>query len=97
MRLSVRLVQERFRAQDAIIGEARTAQQHTVAADKTIIAHADRTRDLARRAAQLLGAAGVRAIQRGDAVASSRLLERCQTMWRQPTQANPLESLPGDA
>jgi len=47
MRLSVRLVQERFRAQHAIIGEARTAQQHTVAADKTIIAHADRTRDLA--------------------------------------------------
>jgi predicted ATPase len=57
----------------------------------------DRTRDLARRAAQLLGAAGVRAIQRGDALASSRLLERCQAMWRQPTQANPLESLPGDA
>ena len=54
----------------------------------------DRTRDLARRAAQLLGAAGVRAIQRGDALASSRLLERCQAMWRQPT---PLESLPGDA
>jgi predicted ATPase len=57
----------------------------------------DRTRDLARRAAQLLGAAGVRAIQRGDALASSRLLERCQAMWRQPTQADPLESLPGDA
>ena len=57
----------------------------------------DRTRDLARRAAQLLGAAGVRAIQRGDALASSRLLERCQAMWRQPTHANPLESLPGDA
>jgi class 3 adenylate cyclase len=57
----------------------------------------DRTRDLARRAAQLLGAAGVRAIQRGDALASSRLLERCQAMWRQPTQANPLESFPGDA
>jgi predicted ATPase len=57
----------------------------------------DRTRDVARRAAQLLGAAGVRAIQRGDALASSRLLERCQAMWRQPTQADPLESLPGDA
>jgi class 3 adenylate cyclase len=49
----------------------------------------DRTRDLARRAAQLLGAAGVRAIQRGDALASSRLLERCQAMWRLPTQADP--------
>ena len=47
----------------------------------------ERTRDLARRAAQLLGAAGVRAIQRGDALASSRLLERCQAMWRQPIHA----------
>ena len=47
MRLSVRLVQERFRAQHAMIGEARTAQQHAVGADKTIIAHANRTRDLA--------------------------------------------------
>jgi hypothetical protein len=44
-----------------------------------------------------LGAAGVRAIQRGDALASSRLLERCQAMWRQPAQANPPEPLPGDA
>jgi len=34
-----------------------------------------------------LGAAGVRAIQRGDALASSRLLERCQAMWRQPIHA----------
>jgi DNA-binding SARP family transcriptional activator len=56
----------------------------------------DRTRDLARRAAQLLGAAGVRAIQRGDALASSRLLERCQAMWRQPAQTSPVEPLPGD-
>jgi predicted ATPase len=32
----------------------------------------ERTRDLARRAAQLLGAAGVRPIQRGDALASNR-------------------------
>jgi DNA-binding SARP family transcriptional activator/class 3 adenylate cyclase len=56
-----------------------------------------RTRDLARRAAQLLGAAGVRAIQRGDALASRRLLERCQAMWRLPTQPNPLESIPVDA
>lgn len=47
MRLSVRLVQERFRTQQTIIGEARTAQQHAVAADKTIIARANRTRDLA--------------------------------------------------
>jgi len=52
----------------------------------------ERTRDLARRAAQLLGAAGIRAIQRGDPLASSRLLERCQAMWRQPIHANPLES-----
>jgi DNA-binding SARP family transcriptional activator len=52
----------------------------------------ERTRNLARRAAQLLGAAGVRAIQRGDALASSRLLERCQAMWRQPTHANPFET-----
>jgi len=56
----------------------------------------DRTRGLARRAAQLLGAAGIRAIQRGDALASRRLLERCQAMWRQPTQATPAESLAGD-
>jgi DNA-binding SARP family transcriptional activator len=56
-----------------------------------------RTRDLARRAAQLLGAAGIHAIQRGDGFASSRLLERCRAMWRQPTQAGPMESLPGDA
>lgn len=42
----------------------------------------ERTRQLARRAAQLLGAAGVRALQRGDAVASSRLLERCRAVWR---------------
>jgi class 3 adenylate cyclase len=57
----------------------------------------ERTRALARRAAQLLGAAGVRAIQRGDPLASSRLLERCRAMWRQPIQANTLESLTGDA
>jgi predicted ATPase len=54
----------------------------------------DRTRDLARRAAQMLGAAGVRAIQRGDALASSRLLERCQALWRQPTQSEPLGPTP---
>jgi DNA-binding SARP family transcriptional activator len=57
----------------------------------------ERTRDLARRAAQLLGAAGIRAIQRGDGLASNRLLERCRAMWRQPAQARPLEALPGDA
>ena len=56
----------------------------------------ERTRDLARRAAQLLGAAGIHAIQRGDALASNRLLERCRAMWRQPTQAAPLEPLIGD-
>lgn len=57
----------------------------------------ERTRDLARRAARFLGAAGVRAIQRGDALASSRLLERCQAMWRQPIHAIPPESVPGDS
>jgi class 3 adenylate cyclase len=56
----------------------------------------ERTRDLARRAAQLLGAAGIHAIQRGDAVASSRLLERCRAMWRQPARASTLEPLRGD-
>ncbi len=56
----------------------------------------ERTRDLARRAAQLLGAAGIHAIQRGDALASNRLLERCRAMWRQPTQATPLEPLLGE-
>ncbi len=57
----------------------------------------ERTRDLARRAAQLLGAAGIRAIQRGDGLASNRLLERCRAMWRQPAHARPVEALPGDA
>jgi len=47
MRLGVRLLQERFGAEHGIIGQARTAQQHAVAADKTIIAHANRMRDLA--------------------------------------------------
>jgi class 3 adenylate cyclase len=56
----------------------------------------ERTRDLARRAAQLLGAAGIRAIQRGDGLASNRLLERCRAMWQQPAHARPLEVLPGD-
>jgi DNA-binding SARP family transcriptional activator len=56
----------------------------------------ERTRDLARRAAQLLGAAGIRAIQRGDGLASNRLLERCRAMWRQPAHARPLEALPDD-
>ena len=55
----------------------------------------ERTRDLARRAAQLLGAAGVRAIQRGDPLASNRLLERCRAMWR-PAHATPREPLLGD-
>jgi hypothetical protein len=43
-----------------------------------------------------LGAAGIHAIQRGDAVASSRLLERCRAMWRQPAHASPREPLRGD-
>jgi DNA-binding SARP family transcriptional activator/class 3 adenylate cyclase len=55
----------------------------------------ERTRDLARRAAQLLGAAGIRAIQRGDPLGSNRLLERCRAMW-QPAQATPREPLLGD-
>lgn len=58
--------------------------------------HDERTRDLARRAAQLLGAAGIRAIQRGDPLASNRLLERCRAMWRPPTQATRPEPLLGD-
>ena len=56
----------------------------------------ERTRELAKRAAQLLGAAGIHAIQRGDALASSRLLERCRAMWRQPVLARPQEALRGD-
>ncbi|TMD29042.1 MAG: hypothetical protein E6I94_07410 [Chloroflexi bacterium] len=56
----------------------------------------ERTRELATRAAQLLGAAGIHAIQRGDALASSRLLERCRAMWRQPVLARPQEALRGD-
>jgi class 3 adenylate cyclase len=56
----------------------------------------ERTRDLARRAAQLLGAAGIHAIQRGDAFASSRLLERCRAIWRQPAHTSPLEPLRRD-
>src|SRR5437763_15576044 len=47
MRLRVGLVQKRFRAQHAIIGKARPPQQYAVAADKTIIAHGNRARDLA--------------------------------------------------
>ena len=47
MRLGVRLVQERFGAEHAIIGQGRISQEHAVAADKTIIAHANRMRDLA--------------------------------------------------
>src|SRR5438874_7658543 len=47
MRLGIRLVQERFGAEHAIIGQGRIPQEHTVAADKTIIAHANRMRDLA--------------------------------------------------
>src|SRR5438552_18542301 len=47
MRLGVRLVQERFGAEHAIIGQGRISQEQAVAADKTIIAHANRMRDLA--------------------------------------------------
>jgi len=47
MRLSVRFVQERFSAEHAIIWQGRIPQQHAVAADKTIIAHANWVRDLA--------------------------------------------------
>src|SRR5207237_8298736 len=47
MPLGVRLVQERFGAEHAIIGQGRISQEHAVAANKTIIAHANRMRDLA--------------------------------------------------
>lgn len=56
----------------------------------------ERTRELARRAAQLLGAAGVRAIQRGDALASSRLLERCRTLWQRSKRTGVPGSRQGD-
>jgi len=56
----------------------------------------ERTRELARRAAQLLGAAGVRALQRGDALASSRLLERCRVMWKHSKRGGLLRSRQGD-
>jgi class 3 adenylate cyclase len=45
----------------------------------------ERTRALAGRAAQMLGAAGIRAIRRGDALTSRRLLERCQAVYRRPS------------
>ena len=45
----------------------------------------ERTRALAGRAAQMLGAAGIRALQRGDALTSNRLLERCSAVYRRPT------------
>jgi class 3 adenylate cyclase len=44
----------------------------------------ERTRALAGRAAQMLGAAGIRALQRGDALTSNRLLERCRAVYRRP-------------
>ncbi len=44
----------------------------------------ERTRTLAGRAAQMLGAAGIRALQRGDALTSNRLLERCRAVYRRP-------------
>src|SRR5437660_7824279 len=47
MRLRLHFVQERFGAQHAITRQRRTAQEHAVAANKTIIAHANRMRDLA--------------------------------------------------
>lgn len=52
----------------------------------------ERTRGLAGRAAQMLGAAGIRAIRRGDAVTSNRLLERCRAVYRHPT----LDAFPAD-
>lgn len=45
----------------------------------------ERTRALAGRAAQMLGAAGIRAIRRGDGLTSSRLLERCRAVYRRPS------------
>jgi hypothetical protein len=32
----------------------------------------------------MLGAAGIRALQRGDALTSNRLLERCRAVYRRP-------------
>ncbi len=56
----------------------------------------ERTRHLARRSAQLLGAAGVRALQRGDALASARLLERCRATWQRSKGGAPGEDRGGD-
>ncbi len=57
----------------------------------------ERTRALAGRAAQMLGAAGIRALQRGDAVTSNRLLERCAAVYRRPALDVPSAPRSGDA
>jgi len=56
----------------------------------------ERTRTLAGRAAQMLGAAGIRALQRGDALTSNRLLERCRAVYRRPAlDASPAPGIGG--
>ena len=57
----------------------------------------ERTRALAGRAAQMLGAAGIRALQRGDALTSNRLLERCRAVYRRPALDAPPAPRGGDA
>ncbi|HEY5433900.1 MAG TPA: adenylate/guanylate cyclase domain-containing protein [Candidatus Limnocylindrales bacterium] len=57
----------------------------------------ERTRALAGRAAQMLGAAGIRALQRGDALTSNRLLERCRAVYRRPALDAPPAPGGGDA
>jgi class 3 adenylate cyclase len=57
----------------------------------------ERTRALAGRAAQMLGAAGIRALQCGDALTSNRLLERCQAVYRRPALDAPPAPGSGDA
>ncbi|MHB1234926.1 MAG: AAA family ATPase [Microbacteriaceae bacterium] len=74
-----RVAGDRIREYEEILGyhfEQATHHRQQLGLDD------ERTRGLASRAAQLLGAAGVRALQRGDAVASSRLLERCRALWQ---------------
>jgi predicted ATPase len=69
----------RMREQEEVIGyhleqAARDRQQLGL--------NDERTRELARRAAERLGAAGVRAIAHGDGIASRRLLARCRVLWQ---------------
>ena len=69
----------RIREQEEIIGYHLEQAAHD---RQQLGLNDDRTRELSRRAAERLGAAGVRAIQHGDGVASGRLLERCRVLWQ---------------